>query len=239
MTAPLTPPTPPTPPHQPSPQDPAWPPPYPSAATKRAERSQRADGAPDMAAEVRQGALVTACVMLAGVALGLLWLWLAPRIGLVSDGKAVFVKDTEGEGAVGADGTFTLLGLVFGALSAAAVFWFTRRHGGIAVVVGLALGGLLGSLLGWGVGTLLGPTHDVVAHARAVGPGVTFDAPLELNAHGALLAWPVAAMLVHLALAALFMPRDPDPEPYPYPDPYPSSGWDGAYGPTPPKNAAS
>ncbi|MET9799850.1 DUF2567 domain-containing protein [Streptomyces sp. NPDC006368] len=200
MTAPLTP------PHQPSPQDPAaWPPPYPSAAS-------HADDAPvDVATEVRQGVVVLLAVTLAGVVLGLLWLWLAPRVPLISDGKAVFLKETEGEGAVGADGTFTLLALGFGALSAAVVFW-CHRYGGIAVVVGLALGGLLGSLLGWGVGTLLGPTHDVVAHARAVGEGVVFDAPLELHAHGAVLAWPVAAMIVHVGLTALFGPRDPSPE---------------------------
>ncbi|MER7112107.1 DUF2567 domain-containing protein [Streptomyces sp. NPDC000229] len=200
MTAPLTP------PHRPSPHDSAWPPPYPSASS-----SSGADDVPDVATEVRQGAVVLLAVTVAGIALGLLWLWLAPRIPLVSDGKAVFLKQTEGEGAVGADGTFALLALGFGALSAAVVFWF-HRHGGIAIVVGLALGGLLASLLGWGVGTLLGPAHDVAEHARAVGAGVTFDAPLELKAHGAVLTWPVAAMLVHLGLTALFGPRDPEPD---------------------------
>ncbi|QGV81106.1 DUF2567 domain-containing protein [Streptomyces ficellus] len=198
MTAPLTP------PHQPSPHDSAWPPPYPTA-------QEGTDGAPNTAAEVRQGAVVLLAVTLAGIALGLLWLWLAPRIPLVSDGRAVFLKDTEGEAAVGADGVFTLLALGLGALSAAVVFWF-HRHGGIAIVVGLALGGLFGAMLGWGVGTLLGPAHDVAAHARAVGAGVTFDAPLKLQAHGAVLAWPVAAMLVHLGLTALFGPRDPEPD---------------------------
>ncbi|MFF8292124.1 DUF2567 domain-containing protein [Streptomyces sp. NPDC016309] len=198
MTAPLTP------PHRPSPQDPSWPPPYPAAP-------KDTDDVPDAATEVRQGLVVLLVVTLAGIALGLLWLWLAPRIPLISDGKAVFLRETEGEGAVGADGTFTLLALGLGALSAAVVFWF-HRHGGIAVVVGLAVGGLLASLLGWGLGTLLGPAHDVAEHARAVGAGVTFDAPLELKAHGAVLAWPVAAMLVHLALTALFGPRDPEPD---------------------------
>ncbi|MEE1755040.1 DUF2567 domain-containing protein [Streptomyces sp. SP18CS02] len=200
MTAPLTP------PHQPPPHD--------GAAARRpssyAPAPDEGDG-PDLATEVRQGAVVLLLVSLAGVALGLLWLWLAPRIPLISDSRAVFLKDTEGEGAAGADATFALLALGFGALSAAAVFWFHRR-GGIVLVVGLAVGGLLGSALGWGVGTLLGPTHDVAAHARAVGEGVTFDAPLELHAYGALLAWPVAAMIVHLGLTAFFGPRDPEPD---------------------------
>ncbi|WP_373684912.1 ABC transporter permease [Streptomyces lunaelactis] len=170
-----------------------------------------------MRTELRDAAVVLVAVAIAGVALGLLWLWLAPRVPLISSDKAVFLKDTEGEEAVGADGTFALLALGFGAVSAAAVFWF-RRRGGIALVVALALGGLLGSLLAWGIGTWFGPTDDVVAHARAVGEGVTFDAPLELKAYGTLLAWPVAAMVVHLAVTALFGPRDPEPEwpPTPY-----------------------
>lgn len=56
----------------------------------------------------------------------------------------------------------------------------------------------------------LGPDSDVIAHARSVGKGVTFSAPLKLGAKGALLAWPFAAALVHLGLTALFGPRDPD-----------------------------
>lgn len=192
-----------------------WPP-YPLAP------AYEDSAAPDVAAEVRQGALVLLAVAVSGIVLGLLWLWLAPLVPLVSDGTAVLLQESEGESAVGADGTFTLLALAFGAVSALAVFLF-RRHGGVAVVVGLALGGLLGSVLGWGTGTMLGPTHDVVRHAKKVGEGVTFYAPLELGAYGALLAWSVAAMIVHLALTALFGPRDPEPEwdPSPYGPPQP------------------
>ncbi|NUK24805.1 ABC transporter permease [Streptomyces lunaelactis] len=208
MTAPLTPPHQ---PHQSSPNSPN-PGPWQSPPTGHAPAyATDAEETPDLRTELRDAAVVLVAVTIAGVALGLLWLWLAPRVPLISNDKAVFLKDTEGEEAVGADGTFALLALGFGAVSAAAVFWF-RRRGGIALVVALALGGLLGSLLAWGIGTWFGPTDDVVAHARAVGEGVTFDAPLELKAYGTLLAWPVAAMVVHLAVTALFGPRDPEPE---------------------------
>lgn len=170
-----------------------------------------------MATELRQAAVVAAVSTVVGVALGLLWLWLAPKVPLISDGKAVFLRDSEGESAVGADGTFVLLALGFGVVAATLVF-LIHRHGGVALVLALAAGGVLGSALGWGVGTFLGPTHDVVAHAREVGPNVVFDAPLKLEMWaGALLAWPLAAMIVHLALTALFGPRDPEdtwpPEP--------------------------
>ncbi|MGW8360498.1 DUF2567 domain-containing protein [Streptomyces wedmorensis] len=205
MTAPLTP------PHQP-PHDPDWPPQPPP--------HHGPAGDPITGAEVVQGVVVTLVSAVAGAVLGLLWLTLAPRVLLISDGKGVYLRDSEGESAIGADGTFVLLALAFGAVAALVVF-LLRRKGGVPLVLGLALGGVLGSLLAWGIGTTFGPTDDVVAHAKAVGPNVVFEAPLELNlAAAAMLAWPLAAMIVHLALTAAFGPRDPEPEPWDQPKPY-------------------
>lgn len=173
-----------------------------------------------MWAELRDAAVVTVAVALAGVLLGVLWWWLAPHVPLIADDSAVYLKDTEGEQAIGVDGTFTLLALGFGLLSAVAVF-LVRRRGGVPLVVGLAVGGLLGSLLAWRLGVYLGPTQNVVAHAKAVGKGVTFSAPLKLGAKGALLAWSLGALVVHLGLTALFGPRDPEPDDSPYGPPAP------------------
>ncbi|MFD4409970.1 AAA family ATPase [Streptomyces sp. NPDC058476] len=216
MTAPLTPPPP---PHDPSHQH-AWqgssasghgaPAAHPAAY----EASYGQDG-PGMKTEVREAAVTTAAVAVAGVLFGVLWWWLAPHVPLIADDSAVYLKDTEGEQAIGVDGTFTLLALGFGALSAAVVF-LVRRRGGVPLVAALALGGLLASLLAWRIGVWLGPTQNVVAHAKAVGKGVTFSAPLKLGAKGALLAWSVAGLVVHLGLTALFGPRDPDPYQSPY-----------------------
>lgn len=168
-----------------------------------------------MKTEVREAAVVTVAVALAGVLLGVLWWWLAPHVPLVADDSAVYLKDTEGEQAIGVDGTFTLLALAFGAVSAVVVF-LVRRRGGVPLVVALAVGGVLGSLLAWRIGIWLGPTQNVVAHAKHVGKGVTFSAPLKLGAKGALLAWSLAGLVVHLGLTALFGPRDPDPYASPY-----------------------
>ncbi|MFJ1876121.1 AAA family ATPase [Streptomyces chartreusis] len=175
--------------------------------------SYEQDG-PGMKTELREAAIVTVVVALLGALLGVLWWRLAPSVPLVGDvvddSWVVYFKDSEGEQAIGVDGTFTLLALAFGLVSAVAVFLW-RRRGGVPLVIGLAVGGFLGALLAWWLGVRLGPTQDVIAHAKEVGKGVAFSAPLKLGAKGALLAWPLVALIVHLGLTALFGPRDADP----------------------------
>lgn len=173
-----------------------------------------------MLTELRQAAVAVLAIALSGALLGVLWWKLAPTVPLVGDVVderwVVFLKESEGEQAIGVDGTFTLLALAFGALSGLVVF-LLRRRGGVPLVVALGVGGLLGSLLAWRVGVWLGPAQDVIAHAMDVGKGVTFDAPLKLGAKGALPAWSLAALVVHLGLTGLFGPRDPEPDPWPAP----------------------
>ncbi|QEV22193.1 DUF2567 domain-containing protein [Streptomyces alboniger] len=209
MTAPLTPSQP---PHDRPASDPWQAPAQPWGAMP--PHGHEEDG-PGMKKELLQAAAILVVVALSGLVLGALWLGFAPRIPLISDGEAVYLKDTEGEQAIGVDGTFTLFALGFGLVSGVAAF-LVRRSGGVPMVVALALGSLLGALLAWKAGALFGPDTDVVAHAKAVGKGVVFNAPVELKAKGTLLAWPVAALAVHLGLTGLFGPRDPEPYAVPY-----------------------
>jgi hypothetical protein len=108
-----------------------------------------------MRTEMREAAVTAVAAALGGVLLGVLWWWLAPRVPLVGDvvgdNWVVYFKDSEGEQAVGVDGTFSLLALGFGAVSALVAF-LVRRRGGVPLVVALAVGGLLGSLLAWRLG---------------------------------------------------------------------------------------
>ncbi|MBQ0830473.1 AAA family ATPase [Streptomyces tagetis] len=233
MTAPLTPP-PPSNGHSSYPDGPVPPPagdPVPGTAY---DPDGEQDG-PGMLTEVRQAVVAGVAVVLSGALLGVLWWRLAPTLPLVGDESGgnwvVYVKDSEGEQAIGVDATFILLALAFGALCGAVVF-LLRRRGGVPLVVSLGVGGLLASLLAWRVGVWLGPTQDLIAHARQAGKGVTFAAPLKLRAKGALLVWPVAALLVHLGLTGLFGPRDPDPFP-PYPTTLDEARGQGPYGDTP------
>jgi hypothetical protein len=208
VTAPLTPPPP---PHNHSPDDPWASPPTGAGGEADLWYEPEKPAGPGLRTELIEAAVVTAVMaLLGGALLGVLWWWLAPHVPLVSDGSAVYFKDTEGEQAAGVDGTFTLLALGAGALSALVVF-LLRRSGGVPLVVALTVGGLLGAVLAWRLGVWLGPETDVAARAKEVGQGVTFSAPLKLGAKGALLAWPLAGLLVHLGLTALFGPRDPEP----------------------------
>ncbi|MER7753988.1 hypothetical protein [Kitasatospora sp. NPDC097643] len=165
--------------------------------------------------ELRIGAaVVLACVVVGLVAAGL-WAWLAPKVPLVVDGDRILYLDPEGEQRAGADAVFVLIGLGAGILTALGAFLATRRRGGgIAVAVGLALGGLLGSVGAWRIGQWLGPSDNLIAEARRVGPGGHFSANLDLGALGALVAWPMGAMVALLALSAAFGKREEDPPPY-------------------------
>ncbi|MFD3548873.1 hypothetical protein ACFWUW_25255 [Streptomyces sp. NPDC058655] len=195
----------------PSPLDPAQPPPGKPGDT----------AAGITPADVRDGAAVAMAVAVAGVLLGLLWAWLAPRAQYVSNGEAVFLRNSESEARIGADGTYFLLAAGLGVLSAVGTFLW-RRAGGVPLVLGLAIGSGFAALAGWRLGLWLGPSSDLAAAARAAGKGVPFDAPLQLLAHGALLVWPMTAVLVHLGLTALWSPRDPDPLPEWLPSAYPA-----------------
>ncbi|MEU9145359.1 hypothetical protein [Streptomyces sp. NPDC048349] len=177
------------------------------------------------AEDVRDGAVVALAVGVAGLLLGLLWVWLAPRVQYVSNGESVFLRNSESEARIGSDGTFFLLSAGLGVLSAAGTFLW-RRGGGVPLVIGLAAGSLFAALVGWRFGLWLGPSPDLAAAAATAGKGVPFDAPLQLLAHGALLVWPMTAVLAHLGLTALWSPRDPEPGPPP--------GWTGYHHPTHP-----
>lgn len=184
------------------------------------------------AGDIRDGAAVALVTGVAGVLLGLLWAWLAPKTQYVSNGEAVFLRNTESEARIGTDGTFFLLSVGFGVLSAVLVFLW-RRRGGVPLVIGLAIGSGFAALVGWRLGLWLGPSSDVAAAALKAGKGVPFDAPLQLLARGVLLVWPMVAVAVHLGLTALWTPHDEDPDagsswgPYPpahvHTDPSPGS----------------
>ncbi|WP_051943254.1 hypothetical protein [Streptacidiphilus rugosus] len=164
---------------------------------------------PNRSREIQRALLVgTALVVgsaLAGLLFGVLWHALAPRVPLYSDGSAVYLRDPEGEQQIAADATFVIIGACFGVVTAALAFWFTHKRGGagLAVPIGLTLGGLAAGWVAWQLGIHMG-TQDIVKAAQAVPKGVTFSRPLQLGAKTALVGWPMAALLTLLAATAFF-----------------------------------
>ncbi len=160
--------------------------------------------------EIRTGAVVMAAVAAAvGPVLGLLWERLAPRVRLLVGGDALYLENPESQRAIAGDGTFLLLGVAVGLAAGVGVF-LARRRSGVAETAGLALGAGLGAVLAWRLGELLEPSREEVRElARRLGEGALVDAPLTLNAPGALIGPAFGALLGHFVCMALWGPREP------------------------------
>ena len=145
---------------------------------------------------------------LAGLPVGLVW-WLVaplPRIAKRADG--LYRAGGEGnEAAIAADGWFAVLAVLAGVVTALVVYLMSRP-GRVAPLVGLAVGGLLGAVVAWRFGVLLGP-GPIESTARGLEVGARFDGPLDVSALGVLLAWPLAAVITYFAVSAGSETGDP------------------------------
>lgn len=130
-----------------------------------------------------------------GLVAGLVWWWLAPTGDVVlQDGSLFSVEDPEV--LAGQDVVFALLTAVAGI---AVGLWVSIRSDDRPVHrLATALpAGLLGALVAWQVGRVLGP--DVPAD-----PGLDpFPAPLDLHSLGLLVAWP--ALTATVVFVGLFV----------------------------------
>jgi hypothetical protein len=153
------------------------------------------------------GLVVAYSVVLGGL-VGLIWPKVAPHIRLV---QAINGSEAATKALLGDDMWLALLGMIAGVVSVAVLAMIARdAGGGPGGVVGLAVGGVLGSLVAAHVGHLAQHPH-VAAALRAAFPGITrgsvatilgyFD--FKVRATAVLVAWPFAAVVVHAAAAAL------------------------------------
>ena len=154
--------------------------------------------------------LVSGLVLLAAPA-GLLWAAVAPRYTVDRKDTGIEFPNIESTKAfVGADGTYVVLLLVLGALTGLLAWRFGRQYGP-AMVLGLALGGLLSAWIAARVGLMPGRASVMAA----LGDSSTRRGPIELylgvrdqktgdlslrGAWGAV-AWPVGALVAFLGLA--------------------------------------
>jgi len=136
-----------------------------------------------------------------GLLVGVAWRLIAPEVVVgVSDGNTALVP-LEARRLFTVDAWFAVLGAVAGLL--VTLVMFTRhRHRPLATLAGLVAGGILGSLVAWRLGGVLGPDplDERVADAA---DGARLPLPLDLEATGVLLVWPVVAVVAVLVITAL------------------------------------
>jgi len=145
-------------------------------------------------------------VGLLGFPLGALWNLLAPHIPAVMTDEGPVYADPNGEQPIGVEGTYVFITLGTGIVLAILAWALLRRYRGVAVLLGLAVGGVGGGWLTWWYGHSLGRTSAPV--------GTRFPAPVNLRVkeiglwhhwlpyvRGDLLFLAFAAILTYVLLA--------------------------------------
>ncbi|HVQ89955.1 MAG TPA: hypothetical protein VMU51_02865 [Mycobacteriales bacterium] len=171
--------------------------------------------------EIRAGLLAILLLAVLGAGVAVLWWQVAPRLGfrVVTPGNPEPVA-AEQEQFFATDGWYMLLTLLVGIL-ATVLGWRVKALRGPAGLVALTAGSLLGAVITWRGGLLLGPA-PTEAQLQIVGK-VVYPA-LRLRATAALMVEPLAVVGTYLLLVAFSARPDlgrPDGDgPPPLPPPY-------------------
>jgi hypothetical protein len=167
----------------------------------------------------RDFAVAVLALGLAGVIAGVLWSLAAPRPPYVMTKQGPLLADPTTQALIAADGWFVIIAGVLGLACGAIGYSLSRRGRPLAVVLGLAAGGLLGSYIALVVGRAVSFGGGVVT---ASGTSASLiPGPLTLTAQGVLLAWPVLAVGLFFALEGIAGYQDsPLRRPFGGEDPY-------------------
>jgi hypothetical protein len=142
---------------------------------------------------------------LVALVVGTAWWALAPALDYrVFDGRAFSLAETDYTRIFTGDAVFVLLAVAAGLVSVGILL--LRGHRGPWLPVGLAVGGVLGSVAAWGLGVLLGPGR-LDALVAAAEDGAVVTAGPEINAGAALLVWPIVAVAVEFVAAWVSAPE--------------------------------
>ncbi|WP_424534607.1 hypothetical protein ACOZ38_30725 [Sphaerisporangium viridialbum] len=162
---------------------------------------------------LRDFGLTIFVLALMGVAAGFLWSALAPRTPYIITKAGPELTDPTTQSLIGADGWFAVVTGVAG-LACGVFAYLIARKGGrpIALLAGLAVGGLLAGFLALSVGTSLGGSMVQAAAPRSSGIGSTVDV-LGVTARGVLLSWALVAVAIFGILEAVDGRDTPEPAP--------------------------
>ncbi|MEU8272104.1 hypothetical protein AB0B89_33745 [Sphaerisporangium sp. NPDC049002] len=173
---------------------------------------------------------------LLGVAAGFLWSALAPRTPYVITKTGPELTDPTTQSLIAADGWFAVVTGVAGLACGVVAYLIARTGRAIALLAGLAVGGLLAGFLALSVGTSLGGSMVQAAAPRSAGLGSTVDV-LGVTARGVLLSWALVGVAIFGILESVDGRDTPEPEPAPVspvpvpPVPDPGDGRDGGHQP--------
>jgi hypothetical protein len=188
---------------------------------------------------------VAALITALGFPLGWLWSAAAPWIPAEKVPRAAVLAQPEQEQIVADEGWYLLITIVAGLVLALLAWILLRRYRGVFMVLGLAVGGVLGGVLTLKFGHHIGTHHfdNLVANAPV---GTQFLAPVNLRvqqtglwhhwlpyARGDVLALAITATALYVLLAGFSAhpslrgpdPQQPDVSAYHLPvDGYPATG---------------
>ncbi|MFM7146123.1 MAG: hypothetical protein ACKOW5_07290 [Actinomycetales bacterium] len=136
-----------------------------------------------------------------GLALGVLWWRLAPRVPLVVRPEGSSPQTYQPDGYLGADLGFCVLAVLAGILLAIGLVTI-RRQQVLAVLAWGLLAGIAGSLLMWQVGVRLGSV-DIAGLVATTQVEAVVDAPLAVSMPAVLLAWPISTAAVIVVISVI------------------------------------
>ena len=141
--------------------------------------------------------LITGAV--SGVALGVVWWQLAPRVPLIIRSGTSFPQAYQPEGYLAADVAFGVLAIVAGVAITIGLANMRREHLFSVLIAGL-LASAVGTAAMWFVGTRLGSV-DIVGLSATTTEDLVVDAPLRVAMPGMFVMWALASVAVVLILA--------------------------------------
>lgn len=136
---------------------------------------------------------------ISGVALGVVWWRLAPRVPVVVQPGVSYPQGFQPEGYLAADATFGVLGLLAGIAITVGLAQMRREHLASVLAAGL-LASAVGTVAMWFVGTSLGSV-DIEGLVATITSDLVVEAPLEVAMPGMFLMWALGSALVVLVLA--------------------------------------
>jgi hypothetical protein len=137
--------------------------------------------------------------LVSGIALGVVWWKLAPRVPLVVRPGVSYPEAFQPEGYLAADAAFGLLAVIAGIAITIGLANMRREH--LVSVLGAALlASAVGTAAMWFVGTRLGSV-DIEGLSATTTTDVVVDAPLKVSMPGMFLMWAIASAAVVSVLA--------------------------------------